>query len=66
MQKLGLSIENNDLKVNEGLENSTQEVAQKWFQNLNRRQVWRLFKLYQPDFELFDYYLEPYYSLAKP
>ena len=43
----------------------TDKVTKEWFKNLNRSQVLGLYKAYQPDFELFDYSIEPYLSLAQ-
>ena len=65
-QKLNLPIEDLDLKANVREGQPTNEVARNWFKELTRIQVRGLFELYQPDFELFGYDLEPYYSIAKP
>ena len=65
IQKLGLPIYNIELKANVRPGTPTQEVAKEWFKDLSRRQVLELFKLYQSDFKLFGYKLEPYLSLAK-
>ena len=51
------------LNVREG--KPTKEVSIEWFKNLTKSEVVSLYELYKPDFELFDYDIEPYYSIAK-
>lgn len=43
----------------------TAEITQEYFQKLSKEQVVSLYRTYQPDFELFDYSIEPYLSLSK-
>lgn len=63
----GIPVEEGDMdkkaNVREGEPTST--LAKEWFKNVTRTQVMELYKWYQPDFELFGYDIEPYYSLAK-
>ena len=65
VQKLGLPIDDLSLKANVRHGEPTDEVAAVWFKQLSKSQVRALFKMYEPDFELFGYNIEPFLSLAR-
>ena len=44
----------------------TDRLARQYFQQMDRHTVWRLYKLYQMDFELFGYSPDMYLDMAQP
>ena len=65
MEKLNLEIKDMAKKINVRGGASTTRVTQDYFRKLTKEQVVNLYKTYKPDFELFDYSIEPYLSLSK-
>ena len=64
VKKLSLPITNLDVVANKAKGNATVDVTQQLFKELNKSQVQGLFNLYERDFMLFGYNIEPYLSLA--
>ena len=65
VNKLKLEFKNLDQRDNVRRGKSTVEITKMFFRNLSKSQIFNLFKIYQPDFELFGYGIEPYFSMGK-
>lgn len=65
VKRLNLKFKNMDQRNNVRRGKPTADVTEKSFQNLTKTQIFSLFKLFQPDFELFDYSIEPYFSRGR-
>ena len=65
IKKLGLPDLDMGKKANVRGGAPTTDVAQELFRNLTQTQVVKLREIYKPDFVLFGYDIEPYYSLAR-
>lgn len=65
VKKLKLKFKNLDQRNNVRKGKATANVTKQSFQSLTKSQIYNLFKVFQPDFELFDYSIEPYFSMGK-
>ena len=54
-----------DIKSHESSGGRTQHLAIKYFQKLTKKTVWRLYKRYQLDFEMFNYSPQAYLDIAQ-
>lgn len=65
VKKLSLQLKHMEKKLNVRKGKPTAQITQNYFRMLTKEQVVGLYRAYQPDFELFDYSIEPYLSWSK-
>jgi len=63
-EMVGITFDNIEANVSGGVKTSISELAKQYFSQLDDEVAWQLYKLYQPDFQLFGYKATEYLGIA--